>query len=143
MYDRLLFIDRGLQGHLRRGELTQSKTKIREVFWGGGAIFFSWKGGGALPPPKKKTLPGPMRGYPVKENRFSGQRDPSAQTDRQTYCYFIIRMYLFRDRDVPYEWCLMAMEKFVTKDFEVCYHQQKGCKISCEDALYFWFVCYL
>jgi len=28
-----------------------------------------------------------------------------------------------RDRDVPYEWCLMAMEKFVTKDFEVVYRK--------------------
>ena len=35
--------------------------------------------------------------------RFGGQRDPSAQTDRQTSCYFIIRILISTCVDAPYK----------------------------------------
>ena len=46
-----------------------------------------------------KTLPGPMRSYSVKENyRFSGYRDPSVQTDRQTNRQKDIQLVYYKDR---------------------------------------------
>ena len=72
---------------------------------GGGVIFcmgdFSWEG-------VVINLPRTYEKLPCKEepDRFSGYRDPSAQTDiqtdtqinRQTFCYFIIRIEVLQGK---------------------------------------------